>query len=105
MCRTTDATVSGLVSTVRITEIHGAPWKDVDGFLRRNPDNPKEWWITYSTNITPELRLALLAPDIVQAAFEGKLPRTMSLESLLRTTFPLDWNKQREMIASLGTPV
>lgn len=37
-----------------ITEIHGAPWKDVDGFLRRNPDNPKEWWITYSTNVTPE---------------------------------------------------
>ena len=24
-----------------ITEIHGAPWKDVDGFLRRNPDNPR----------------------------------------------------------------
>lgn len=39
-----------------ITQIHGAPWKDVDGFLQRNPDNPKEWWITYSTNVRPERR-------------------------------------------------
>ncbi len=37
-----------------ITEIHGAAWKEIDGFLRRNPDNPKEWWISYNTNGTPE---------------------------------------------------
>lgn len=37
-----------------ITEIHGAAWKDVDGFLKRNPDNSQEWWITYNTNATPE---------------------------------------------------
>lgn len=59
----------------------------------------------HRATVSEVLRLTLLAPDIVQAAFEGKLPRTMSLESLLRTTFPLDWDKQREMIASLGTPV
>ena len=37
-----------------ITQVHGAPWKGIDGFLRRNPDNAKEWWITYSTNVLPE---------------------------------------------------
>jgi DNA-binding XRE family transcriptional regulator len=37
-----------------ITQVHGAPWKGIDGFLRRNPDNAKEWWITYSTNVGPE---------------------------------------------------
>lgn len=59
----------------------------------------------HRATVSEVLRLALLDPDIVQAAFEGKLPRTMSLESLLRTTFPLDWGKQRDMIAALGTPV
>jgi hypothetical protein len=37
-----------------ITQVHGAPWKGADGFLQRNPDNAKEWWITYSTNVLPE---------------------------------------------------
>jgi hypothetical protein len=48
------------------------------------------------------LRLALLAPDIAQAALEGTLPRTLSLEGLLRGTFPLDWGLQREVIAGMG---
>lgn len=48
------------------------------------------------------LRLALLAPDIAQAALEGTLPRTVSLEGLLRGTFPLDWGLQREVIARMG---
>jgi hypothetical protein len=37
-----------------ITQVHGAPWNGVDGFLQRNPENAKEWWITYSTNVGPE---------------------------------------------------
>jgi len=37
-----------------ITQVHGAPWKAVDGFLQRNPENAKEWWITYSTNVGAE---------------------------------------------------
>ena len=48
------------------------------------------------------LRLALLSPDIVQAAYEGRLPRAVSLESIWRATVPLDWNEQRRLIASLG---
>lgn len=47
-----------------ITGIHGAPWKEVDGFLQRNPDNPKEWWITYNTNVTPERQLFTKAHEL-----------------------------------------
>ena len=49
--------------------------------------------------VSEAIRMALLSPDITQAAFEGTLPRTMSLERLLRNPFPLDWGRQREMIA------
>ena len=52
--------------------------------------------------ISDLLRLALLAPDIVQAAYEGRLPRAVSLEAILRAKVPLDWNEQRRLIASLG---
>ena len=44
-------------------------------------------------------RLALLAPDIAEAAVAGRLPPTVSLESLLWATLPLDWGEQREMVA------
>jgi len=56
----------------------------------------------HRATVNEVLRLALLAPDIVRGALDGTLPRTLSLETLLRTTFPLDWEKQRRMIASLG---
>ena len=51
--------------------------------------------------VSEVIRMALLSPDITQAAFEGTLPRMMSLERLLRNPFPLDWGKQRVMIARL----
>ncbi|MBI5923823.1 MAG: ImmA/IrrE family metallo-endopeptidase [Betaproteobacteria bacterium] len=47
-----------------ITKIHAAPWKDIDGFLQRNPENPKEWWITYTTNATPERQLFTKAHEL-----------------------------------------
>lgn len=37
-----------------ITEIRGAPWKDFDGFLKRNPDNPKEWLLSYKDTVSDE---------------------------------------------------
>jgi hypothetical protein len=37
-----------------ITRFHGAPWQGLDGFLQRNPDNAKEWWLVYNDNATPE---------------------------------------------------
>ncbi len=56
----------------------------------------------HRSTINDLLRLALLAPDIVQATYEGRLPRAVSLEAILRAKVPLDWDEQRRLIASLG---
>lgn len=56
----------------------------------------------HRSTVNDLLRLALLAPDIIQAAYEGRLPRAVSLEAILRAKVPLDWNEQRRLIASLG---
>ena len=42
------------------------------------------------------LRLALLAPPIVDAVFAGKAPWTLSL-SKLNTTLPYSWKEQMEL--------
>ena len=56
----------------------------------------------HRSTINELLRLALLAPDIVQATYKGTLPRAVSLEAILRAKVPLDWDEQRRLIASLG---
>jgi hypothetical protein len=43
------------------------------------------------------LRLALLAPDIVEAVLNGQQPPEMGLP-LLMEPFPLAWNEQRQML-------
>ena len=55
--------------------------------------------------VNETLRLISLAPDIVDAALNGTLPATVSRHLFLRAAPPLDWNAQRAMIASFGTPV
>jgi len=40
------------------------------------------------------LRLALLAPDIVEMILEGKQPAHFSLKDLM-VQFPVDWHDQR----------
>ena len=40
------------------------------------------------------LRLTLLAPDIVQAIFDGRQPAELALPALLQP-FPADWERQR----------
>jgi len=45
------------------------------------------------------LRLTLLAPDIVEAILDGRQPRELQLEDLLRA-FPVEWQKQRMEIFS-----
>lgn len=49
----------------------------------------------HRVTVNDALRFALLAPRIVQAAFEGRLPRTMTLEALQRRSIPLDWEGQQ----------
>jgi len=54
----------------------------------------------HRVTISDALRFALLAPDLVEAAFEGKLPRTMSLERLQRQNMPTDWEAQHRVFAN-----
>jgi hypothetical protein len=43
-------------------------------------------------------RLALLAPDVITAIVEGRLPVT--LHRLMRQDVPLDWDAQRAALES-----
>jgi hypothetical protein len=43
------------------------------------------------------LRLTLLAPDIVEAILDGRQPRTLELQSLLKP-LPPDWGAQRKRL-------
>jgi len=44
-------------------------------------------------------RLSWLAPEIVDAILAGRQPRSLSLNALLTTDLPLDWQSQK---AALG---
>jgi site-specific DNA recombinase len=51
---------------------------------------------------TRVLRLAYLAPDIIEAIVEGRQPPELTANKLVRfKNFPLDWPGQRE---ALGFP-
>ena len=41
------------------------------------------------------IRLALLAPDIVELILAGKQPASLTLKALM-APFPVEWNRQRE---------
>ncbi|WP_249135353.1 hypothetical protein [Bradyrhizobium sp. AUGA SZCCT0222] len=43
------------------------------------------------------LRLTLLAPDIIEAILDGRQPRTLELQSLLKP-LPTDWSAQRKRL-------
>lgn len=46
--------------------------------------------ISYVSHV---LRLTLLAPDLVEAILDGRQPRTLQLQPLMRG-FPLEWGRQ-----------
>ena len=45
----------------------------------------------------PLIKLAFLSPDIMKAIIHGDIPPTISLGTL-KKGFPLDWDKQRQML-------
>ncbi|MFZ1413726.1 MAG: hypothetical protein WAS73_03980 [Defluviicoccus sp.] len=45
------------------------------------------------------LRLTLLAPDIQEAILDGRQPKGMQIEELMRP-MPMAWGEQRELIAA-----
>ncbi len=66
--------------------------------------NPKltTYNIAEKENISPSyvsklLRLNLLAPDIIKAIVEGKQPRDLMLQDLMKKVIPDLWQEQREM--------
>jgi hypothetical protein len=48
--------------------------------------------------VNEHLRLALLAPDIVEAAYRGTLLRNVTLVSILREGIPASWGEQRRWV-------
>ena len=44
------------------------------------------------------LRLAYLAPDIIEAILAGRQPGELTLARLLKIDLPLDWHAQREAL-------
>jgi hypothetical protein len=48
--------------------------------------------------VTRILRLAYLAPDIIEAILAGRQPCELTLACLLMTELPLDWHAQREAL-------
>ena len=48
--------------------------------------------------VTRILRLAYLAPDIIEAILAGRQPGELTLARLLKTDLPLDWDAQREAL-------
>jgi hypothetical protein len=49
------------------------------------------------------MRLAQLAPDLVEAILDGRQPQGLTLE-LLRTPLPPDWSAQRASLLGFDDP-
>lgn len=45
------------------------------------------------------LRLTRLCPDIVKMLMEGRQPRNMTLQWFIRNNFPVNWEKQHQLVA------
>ncbi|MBL0143819.1 MAG: hypothetical protein IPP91_17360 [Betaproteobacteria bacterium] len=52
----------------------------------------------HKTFVSDHLRLAILAPDLVETALRGELPRNVTLLGLLRDGVPSCWNAQRGQV-------
>ena len=58
----------------------------------------------HATYVSRVLRLTLLAPNIVEAILDGRQPGELQLEGLLER-LPLDWGRQRQLLAIERIPV
>lgn len=47
------------------------------------------------------IKLAFLAPDIIESILEGKQPPGLTTEWLIRNKFPSDWQEQRKLFQTL----
>ena len=74
-----------------LEELVADPTASADGIAKR------EWCSARKINMT--ISLAVLAPDLVKAAIDGRLPRGMGVARL--TDLPAEWSRQYQM---LGLP-
>jgi hypothetical protein len=54
----------------------------------------------HRVTVDEALRLALIAPKLVQATLDGTLQRTVTLESLLRAALPMDGQDQQQLFGA-----
>jgi DNA invertase Pin-like site-specific DNA recombinase len=54
--------------------------------------------------IRHKLKVAFISPRIVEAVLEGRQPPDLTLERLLRTPIPLDWDEQEQLFGLKPTP-
>ena len=54
----------------------------------------------HHSTVNELLRLTLLAPDIVERLLAGRQPRRLTLIWFQRNPIPVDWQAQRQVIAS-----
>ena len=66
-----------------------------------SPESLAEALGVHTSYVRRFLRLALLAPPIVDAIFAGKAPWTLSLTKL-NTTLPYSWKEQMELFGMCG---
>ena len=52
-----------------------------------------------SAHLRRLVRTAFLAPDLQRAVLEGMQPQSLTLERLMRSDLPLDWDEQRRLFA------
>ena len=90
---TTDASTKALVKAL----IRGYRWRQqlLSGDVRSMGQMAKRSGVAVRY-VSRLLRLSLLAPDIVEAILDGRLPGSVTLESVLYS-IPYDWNEQRRL--------
>ncbi len=54
----------------------------------------------HNSTVNELLRLTLLAPDIIEQLMAGRQPRRLTLMWFQRNRLPVDWQAQRDIIAS-----
>jgi site-specific DNA recombinase len=75
----------------------GRRWLDelaTDASISRDSIAKREGCSVRKVNMT--ISLAFLAPDLIQAAIDGRLPYGMGVARL--TDLPPEWSRQREML-------
>lgn len=79
----------------------GLYWQDLlDRGVLKDASEISEREGLHRVTVNFGLRLALLAPDLMEAALRGNLPQTVTLERLQRVTLPAEWEKQQVTLVS-----